>query len=188
MRVSKDPEVRKKEIIHTAIEVFLEKGYEKTAVSDITNRIQVSQGLFYRYFASKEEIFDIALNEYVKEGIMHYSKLLTNKEKSLKQKLLEFGDVSSIEPEDNEIAKFYNLDDDIQTKVMLKLNLLLIPLVCEALKIANDKQEINITPDEIPYFSSFIIYGQYGVVVGTDSSDEDKKKKTLKLIIKLLDL
>jgi len=188
MRISKDPEVRKKEIIHTAIEVFLEKGYEKTAVSDITNRINVSQGLFYRYFTSKEEIFDIALDEYVKEGIMHYSELLTNKEKPLKQKLIEFGDVSSIEPEDNEIAKFYNLDDDIQTKVMLKLNLMLIPLVCEALKIANNTNEINITSEEIAYFSAFIIYGQYGVVLGINASDEEKKKNSLIIVNKLLNL
>ena len=61
MRVSKEPEERKQEILNAAIEVFAKKGYEKTSISDIAQTINVAQGLCYRYFSSKEELFDAAL-------------------------------------------------------------------------------------------------------------------------------
>ena len=64
MRIVKDPRVRKQEIIDTSLVVFAEKGYEKTSISDIAKAMNISQGLCYRYFRSKGEIYDAALEEY----------------------------------------------------------------------------------------------------------------------------
>nr|WP_054858721.1 TetR family transcriptional regulator [Methanobacterium formicicum] len=38
MRVTKDPEIRRKELMDVAEELFLENGYEETAVSDIVKK------------------------------------------------------------------------------------------------------------------------------------------------------
>lgn len=43
---------------------FYEKGYEKTSISDIALKLGVAQGLIYRYFKSKEALFDGALENY----------------------------------------------------------------------------------------------------------------------------
>lgn len=40
MRVTKDPEIRRKELMDVAEELFLENGYEETAVSDIVKKKQ----------------------------------------------------------------------------------------------------------------------------------------------------
>mgnify|MGYP000807864237 CR=1 FL=1 len=50
MRVTKEPEVRKQEILDTALKLFGENGYEKTSITDIAKAIGVAQGLCYRYF------------------------------------------------------------------------------------------------------------------------------------------
>ena len=63
-RITKDPKERRQEIIDTAMKVFYEKGYEKTAIADIAREMHVAQGLCYRYFSSKEELFDTALDQY----------------------------------------------------------------------------------------------------------------------------
>jgi AcrR family transcriptional regulator len=55
-RIVKDPEERKEELIEAAERLFIEKGYEETAVSDIVREINVGQGTFYHYFRSKEDI------------------------------------------------------------------------------------------------------------------------------------
>ena len=55
-RIVKDPEERKQELIDAAERLFMEKGYEDTAVSDIVREINVGQGTFYHYFKSKEDI------------------------------------------------------------------------------------------------------------------------------------
>ena len=64
IRITKEPEERRKEILNAAIKVFSEKGYEKTSITDIAKSIDIAQGLGYRYFSSKEELFDAALEEY----------------------------------------------------------------------------------------------------------------------------
>lgn len=60
-RVCKDPAVRKAEILHAADKLFRDKGYENTAVSDIVKDVGVSQGTFYYYYKTKEEILDALL-------------------------------------------------------------------------------------------------------------------------------
>lgn len=63
IRVSKEPDERRQEIIETALAMFSEKGFEKTTIQDIAERMNVSPGLCYRYFKSKTEIF-AATSEY----------------------------------------------------------------------------------------------------------------------------
>lgn len=45
------------EIIKKAIEVFSQKGYHQTKVSDITDALHISTGTFYIYFKNKKELF-----------------------------------------------------------------------------------------------------------------------------------
>ncbi|MBN1797758.1 MAG: TetR/AcrR family transcriptional regulator [Spirochaetales bacterium] len=65
MRITKDPEERRKEIIQTALKLFLKKGYAHTAVSEIVKNINVAQGTFYHYFKSKEDILDAIIETYI---------------------------------------------------------------------------------------------------------------------------
>ena len=43
-------------LIHGALELFLAKGYEQTAVHEITDEVDVSERTFFRYIASKEDL------------------------------------------------------------------------------------------------------------------------------------
>ncbi len=54
--VKKLPEQWKKEILDAAKKLFLSKGYEDTAISDIMQMAGGAKGMFYRFFQSKEEI------------------------------------------------------------------------------------------------------------------------------------
>lgn len=47
-------DLRKKQILETAEELFTMKGYEATGVQDILDRLQLSKGSFYHHFESKE--------------------------------------------------------------------------------------------------------------------------------------
>ncbi|MCX6679584.1 MAG: TetR/AcrR family transcriptional regulator [Methanothrix sp.] len=55
-RIVKEPEERRKELIDTAERLFIAQSYDQTSVSDITKEINVSQGAFYYYFDSKEDV------------------------------------------------------------------------------------------------------------------------------------
>jgi AcrR family transcriptional regulator len=56
--ISKNPQERWNELLNAAVELFSKKSYQQTVVSDIVKRVGVSQGTFYYYFMSKEEIAD----------------------------------------------------------------------------------------------------------------------------------
>lgn len=52
---SKPPEIRKKELIDTAAELFAEKGYEAVSIRDILEKVHGAPGMFYYYFKSKQD-------------------------------------------------------------------------------------------------------------------------------------
>jgi AcrR family transcriptional regulator len=43
-------------ILDTALELFAEKGYHQTSISDITRKAGISKGLLYNYFGGKDEV------------------------------------------------------------------------------------------------------------------------------------
>ncbi len=45
------------QLINAAIDMFHEKGFQKTRVSDIVATARVAQGTFYLYFKSKDDVF-----------------------------------------------------------------------------------------------------------------------------------
>lgn len=73
-RIVKEPEVRKQEIVETALALFSEKGYANTTMQDISERMNVSPGLCYRYFKSKVELF-AATSEYYAQQAVEQIKL-----------------------------------------------------------------------------------------------------------------
>ena len=54
--VKKPPEQWKKEILDAAKQLFLSKGYEETAITDIMELAGGAKGMFYRFFQNKEEV------------------------------------------------------------------------------------------------------------------------------------
>ena len=74
-RVVKAPRIRRKELIDAAMELFSEKGFYNTAVSDIVKRVGVAQGTFYYHFPSKNSIADALVDRYVNPLIKRISSI-----------------------------------------------------------------------------------------------------------------
>jgi AcrR family transcriptional regulator len=55
-RITKPVEERRQEIIETAKKLFIENGFDKTQVADISRSMNAAQGLVYHYFKSKTDI------------------------------------------------------------------------------------------------------------------------------------
>ena len=64
-RIAKDTEERRKELIDIAEQLFITNGYDQTAVSDIVKEVNLSQGAFYYYFESKEDVLVAILEKNV---------------------------------------------------------------------------------------------------------------------------
>lgn len=58
-------EMRQKQILIKALELFVTKGYFETKISDISNGLNMSMGLLFHYYDSKEQLY----LELVKMGV-----------------------------------------------------------------------------------------------------------------------
>ena len=73
---------RKQAFLDTALELFNEKGYEKTTINDIIKNMGVSKGAFYHYFDSKEDVIEQISDNYA-ERVLRVTGLLAE-QKDLK--------------------------------------------------------------------------------------------------------
>jgi len=79
MKTVKEGEVRRREILVAARELFVGKGYEQTSVNDILKIVDIAKGTFYYYFASKEEVLEAIILDIVEEGARRAERILKDK-------------------------------------------------------------------------------------------------------------
>lgn len=69
---------RKEEILNTATRMFAQKGYQGANVSEIAKKLNISQGIVYWYFDTKENLFKTAFMEEFKAIKLATSSILTD--------------------------------------------------------------------------------------------------------------
>ncbi|PIE81006.1 MAG: hypothetical protein CSA11_05985 [Chloroflexi bacterium] len=90
VRIVKDADVRRNEILDTAQILFYTKGYDKTAVSDIINEIGISKGAFYHHFNSKEELLNASVNRLLHQSLALLKPILADETMSALEKFHAF--------------------------------------------------------------------------------------------------
>ena len=191
MRIVKDPDTRKQEILSGALKVFARKGYEKTTISDIAGELGISQGLCYRYYASKEAIYDAALDEYA--SIIADSNLerFDSNGKTLKEKIRAFsGSLKEYRKPEKDNELLYSLfhgenSQKMHDQLMLKTAAKLIPHIKRVLQKAKEDGEITIS--DVDAFAYFFVYGQLGILMEC-GSQKDCDKRIQDLLIDVLQL
>lgn len=87
MRVVKEAEERKEEILDAAEKLFGTKGFDNTSTGDILDAVGIARGTLYYHFKSKEEILDGVI-ERMTNRLMHDAKeIAQNKELPLLERL-----------------------------------------------------------------------------------------------------
>ena len=67
---------KRDEIIHTAMQLFFEHGYEATSVRMIMNEVGGEIGMFYHYFKSKDMLFDTVVERFFLEYRVKFEEAL----------------------------------------------------------------------------------------------------------------
>ena len=76
MKTVKEGEIRRREILDVAQELFITKGYDQTSVNDILKIVDIAKGTFYYYFASKEEVLEAIILDIVEEGARRAERIV----------------------------------------------------------------------------------------------------------------
>lgn len=69
-------EVRKKELIKIAYELFITKGYENTSVDEIIAKAGIAKGTYYYHFESKEQMLEEVVNMIIDAGVEKAKQIL----------------------------------------------------------------------------------------------------------------
>ncbi|GIP34241.1 TetR/AcrR family transcriptional regulator [Paenibacillus sp. J2TS4] len=64
MRVVKEADERRNEILDAADELFGQKGFDGTSTNDILEKVGIARGTLYYHFKSKEDIMDALIERY----------------------------------------------------------------------------------------------------------------------------
>jgi AcrR family transcriptional regulator len=86
--VTKKPEIRRKELMNAAEDLFIEKGYEQVEVSEIAKKVGVVKGTFYYYFKSKEAILDAIIDKYISILVEDMENMVNQKDLTALEKLM----------------------------------------------------------------------------------------------------
>lgn len=89
MRITKEHDERRNEILDTAEKMFYTKGYTKTTINDILNDIHIAKGTFYYYFKSKEEVMYAIINRIVDKDLVVAKRIAKDPQLSVYEKLLQ---------------------------------------------------------------------------------------------------
>jgi AcrR family transcriptional regulator len=180
-RISKPPEERKREIVEMAKKLFAGQGYEKTQISDITKALNVSHGLVYHYFKSKQEVFDAVVDSMLEEGFVMVNKIAGDHNLNPLEKFDAIFNLFGKQPGDltRIMVAVYNEENQaILDRVVKRRSVYLIPLMEKIIEEGCASGHF-----ECPYPKQaawFCIYGEMGIK--NQFSEGDSVEDLLKVL------
>ena len=87
MRIVKEAEERKNEILDVAERLFGTKGFDNTSTNDILNEIGIARGTLYYHFKSKEDILDAMIERMSRQLIKKAADIFNQKDIPVLQRL-----------------------------------------------------------------------------------------------------
>ncbi|MCH4566215.1 TetR/AcrR family transcriptional regulator [Bacillus sp. ES1-5] len=143
MRIVKEYEERRKEILETAERLFITKGYTKTTVNDILKEIGIAKGTFYHYFKSKEEVMDEIIMKIIKDDVAKAKAIVSNPNIPVLEKLfrvLMAQSPKSGDVKDKMIEQFHQPNNaEMHQKSIVQSIIHLSPVLAEILEQGIDE-------------------------------------------------
>jgi AcrR family transcriptional regulator len=137
MRVAKKHDVRRNEILTAAETLFVTKGYEKTTINDILERVEIGKGTFYHYFQSKEEVMNAVIDRTITGYTEAAEAVIRDETLNAGQKFaaIVLGKMEGV-PQRQEIIEELHQDGNaaFHQKSLTETILALSPLLAEAVK------------------------------------------------------
>ena len=179
MRTVKEPDVRKQEILDGAIRVFARRGYDKTTIATLARELNISQGLCYRYFSSKEDIYRAAIEKYADLICAEY---LRGRKKAhtirdwLDSAGESIGRLTAAEAGDEDLYALFHGENSRQmhNELLLQVAAGILPHIQRVLRAAKEDGEILV--DDPERMAVVGLYGELGLFFVDGISEADRAK------------
>ena len=87
MRIVKEAEIRREEILDAAEKLFAAKGFDNTSTGDILDAVGIARGTLYYHFKSKEDILDGVIQRITDRLIKDAGEIVRKKELPVLERL-----------------------------------------------------------------------------------------------------
>lgn len=188
LRVVKEAEERKNEILDTAEHLFGTKGFDGTSTTDILNEIGIAKGTPYYHFKSKEEILDAMIERMVNRLAEKAEKIISEKDTSILQWLTKM--ILTLRVDDKNFShgllkqahKPQNalMHKKMQKSILSKINPLITDLIQESIEQGICKTDY---PEEVAEMA--FLYANTAFDDLMEYSVEEKQKKIAAFIYNL---
>lgn len=88
MRIIKEAEERKNEILDAADELFRQKGFDGTSTNAILEKVGIARGTLYYHFKSKEDIMDALIERYLLGILSVAQEIAANKSLPINERMI----------------------------------------------------------------------------------------------------
>lgn len=187
MRISKEPEVRKQEIIDVAMKVFAEKGYEAATMKDIAREANVVAGLCYHYFQNKQELYKTAVTQYAKECSSAFISIFKQTELPLDECLDAMEKISISQEHGYKYKEFFNKEGNelFHKQLELYMSKEIFPFMQNYIACLAKRKEIQ--AEDTGLLAHFLWNGQSSVMNEESVPVEKRIAFIRKIFKKILD-
>ncbi|WP_321002461.1 TetR/AcrR family transcriptional regulator [Eisenbergiella porci] len=186
MRVSKEPEVRKQEMLDTAMRVFAEKGFEATTMKDIAAEMNVVSGLCYHYFKNKQQLYEEALTYYAEECSEPFIHIFQNTKQSMEECMESVITLLFQEEGNYRYASFFDKkgNEFFHRQLSIHMEEEIAPHLAEYLRNRSEMGEIHVDYPE--QTALFILSGQFPILIDERIPLKERTELLRTLIYKIL--
>lgn len=186
MRVSKEPEVRRQEILDTAMRLFAEKGYEATTMTDIAKAVGVVSGLCYKYFRSKYDLYQAALEAYVKESSAVFLSVLSSGEGSFDTYAEKWREAFIIMDGKEKYHDFFHKKGNEMFNLQLSISMCeyLRPYMEQFLLMLRQRGVVQV--NDCKACAGFILYGEIALLNDEGLTSVERADKSIEIVKKII--
>lgn len=137
-------EMRKKELIKIAYEIFISKGYESTSIDEIIAKAGIAKGTYYYHFESKEALLEEVVGMIIDEGVKNAKKVLES-DLELEEKLVNSILALRANPSELSLQNTVNLPENIvlHKKINDRIIKEAVPIISKIVRDAKEKGIFN---------------------------------------------
>lgn len=167
-----DPDARKREILETAMRLFVERGYEAVSMRDIAKAADITAGLCYHYFDSKQKLFAVALAAYAEECCRDYLRILDDARLTLEEKIDALYD-AVLDEESLRYHEFFHAEgnQELHRQLAFELCDLLGPHLLDAVEADARRRGMTVRSPET--LVDFLTHGQLNVLSSVGAPDRE---------------
>lgn len=187
--------IYKEDILSAGRELMFLNGYAATSIKDITNKINIPKGSFYNHFSTKEEFALEMLDNYVSNGITHFTTVLSNTTKKPLERIEQlFNEMIEHSTKVNQCklgcflsnfsAELGDVNENFRIKLEEGFNIL-ERLLRNCLEEAQQKNDLGNQID-VASTASFMINSWHGALVRMKATASQKPLNDFKNLLRYL--